>query len=938
MAAKYVVGIDLGTTNTVVACASVDAARAEEPGRAVAVFPVPQFLSPGEVSALPALPSALYLPHPDELPRDQLRLPWDAAAPTAAPVLVGEVAKRLGAKTPGRLVTSAKSWLCHGGVDREAPILPWGAPDEVRRLSPVAASTGVLCHVVNAWNHAHPDAPLPEQEVVLTVPASFDEVARELTVKAAAEAGLPRLFLVEEPQAAFYDFVGAAGSALARALDGTRLVLVVDVGGGTTDLTLVEVGHAPNGEVTLKRIAVGDHILLGGDNMDLALARLCEQRALGGTGKLEVAQYAQLVHVCRLGKQALLSDKGGPPRYGISVAGRGSKLVGGAIKVELAREEALAVLLDGFFPVGPAEQARPRGRAGGLMELGLPYAHETAVPRHVSAFLWRHAAAARAVLGQPADSTLLPRPDAVLLNGGVFRAGAIRTRLQEVFNAWWPGAPPVPSLPYTSLDAAVARGAVYHGLTRRGLGYRIGGGTARAYYVGLDGDRALCVIPRGHEGMEELTLPRTFALTVGRPARFPLFASSTGHHALGEVVTLQPAEAYEPLPPIQTVLEGKGGEVPVQLHALATDIGTLELSLVSADARWRLQFQLRGGGGGAPVEERRVEGSIPPQQRGLVDARDQLERIYGRRPQPVEPRDVKNLGRALGKALGERDSWNTATLRELFTVLWSGADRRRRTPDHERVWFQWAGYCLRPGFGAPLDPFRVNDLWSIYEPGVQHTSQVPNWVEWWVMWRRVAGGLNRAQHERILETLTPYLRPHTGRGPPPRPKGPRAEGREEMVRLAASLERLPAERKAEVGRWLLHELEAADGARRSWWTLGRVGARVPFHGSAADVVRTATVEEWLDKLLARDWAKTEGAAFAATLLARRTQDRARDVSDAIRARVLDRLRPVPGSEGWVALVETGSHGLEVADQARMLGESLPPGLRLVEDEEPAPAG
>ncbi|MEW5852957.1 MAG: Hsp70 family protein [Myxococcota bacterium] len=931
MAVEYVVGVDLGTTNSVVASARIEAAQADNPGASITTMPIPQHMGPAEVTPLPGLPSAVYLPSVHELPENALALPW-ASTPTNPPAIVGEWAKRQGAKTPGRLITSAKSWLCHGGVDRESAILPWGAPPEVPRLSPVHVSTMLLRHMKGAWDHAHPGTPLHEQEVILTVPASFDEVARELTVQAAREAGLTRLTLLEEPQAAFYDFVGAQGAELARVLQGKRLVLVVDVGGGTTDLTLVEVKQHPGGDVTLTRIAVGDHILLGGDNMDLSLARLVEQKAFGEAGKLEAAQWSQLVHVCRMAKQALLSEKGGPAKYGVAIPARGAKLVGGSTKVELAREEAMAVLLDGFFPMATSEPPRIRGRAAGLMELGLPYANEPAIPRHISAFLWRHAQEARRVLGRPLDEQALPRPDAVLLNGGVFRAPAIRERLTEVFKSWWPREGGVPFLPHTSLDAAVARGAAYHGLTRRGLGYRVGGGTARAYYVGLEGEKALCVVPRGFEGTGDLTVQRSFALTVGKPVRFPLFASSVRQDNLGDIITLEPADAFEPLPPIQTVLEGGGGDVPVQLHANVTEIGTLELSCVSTDGRrWRLEFQLRGTGSAVPHDERRVEGTVAPARRGLDEAKGEIERVYGKRPLPVEPKDVKGMFRTLARIIGEREEWNTATLRELYGPVWAGADKRRRTVDHERIWFQLAGYCLRPGFGAPLDRFRVQDLWSIYEPGVQYVKSTPNWIEWWILWRRVSGGLQRAQQERILETLTPYLKPHTGRTPPPRPKGPRAEGREEMVRLVASLERLGAEQKAEVGRWLLHELEGPEGARKSWWPMGRLGARVPFHGSAADVVRKERAEQWLEKLLARDWGKTEGAAFAAAMIARRSGDRERDVDTALREKVAERLRKVPGAERWVTLVLEGTQELSTEDQARLVGESLPAGLKLMEE-------
>lgn len=929
MTSQFVVGIDLGTTNTVVAYARLKDLETQGLSQAIEAFAIPQLLAVGEVAPLAALPSALYLAHLQELPVNSMQLPWETQAGTAGETMpvVGEMAKRLGSKTPGRLVTSAKSWLCHGAVDRESAILPWGAPEEVGRVSPVEVTTRVLSHVKNAWVHAFPDAPLKDQEIILTVPASFDEVARELTVKAAQQAGLPRLGLLEEPQAAFYDFVAAhEGGQLDMALGGARLVLVVDVGGGTTDLTLVEIQRPKPGEVVLKRTAVGDHILLGGDNMDLALARLVEQRAMGATGKLDAAQWSQLVHLCRMAKQALLSDKGGPARYGVSVASRGSKLLGGSIKIDLERAEALATLLDGFLPL---EDVQPLGRGvrgGGLMELGLPYAKDPAIPRHISAFLWRHAQEARqATGGDGAQVSALPRPDAVLLNGGVFRAAAIRDRLAGVLARWFEGG--VPFLPHVSLDAAVARGAVYHGLTRRGLGYRIGGGTARAYYIGIEGEKAICLVPRGFDGTEEITVPRTFALTVGKPARFSLFASSQRVDAVGSVVDVD--ESMEMLPPIQTVLAGAGTEVPVQLHAAVTDIGTMELSCVSDAHRWKLEFQLRAGT--VPLaEERAVEGQLAPSHRGLPEARDWIDRVYGKRPQPVEPRDVKGLFRTMSKVLGDREGWNLATLRELYASTWAGVDRRRRTADHEKLWFQLAGYCLRPGFGAPLDAFRVADLWRIFEPGVSYVAETPNWIEWWVLWRRVAGGLTRAQQQRLFEVLTPYLKPHVGRGAAPKPKGPRAQGREEMVRLVASLEKLEASAKTDVGRWLLHDLELPENKSRSWWALGRVGARVPFHAATVSVVPKEKAEAWLEKLLARDWSTTDGAAFAAAMMARKTDDRALDVSGAMRRSVWERLEKVPGGERWVALVRDGGGNLQAEDQTRMLGETLPEGLRLMD--------
>src|SRR6266568_1255092 len=412
---RFLVGIDLGTIHT--ALAYVDLAGEGDLAEAVQVPPVPQLVAPGEVGERRLLPSSAYVPGEHELPPAARRLPWGDA-----PVVVGELARAQGARVPGRLVASAKSWLSHPRVDRTAEILPWGAPEGVPRLSPVSASALYLAHLREAWAARFPGHPLADQELVLTVPASFNEVARELTLRAAREAGLPRVTLLEEPQAAFYDFASRHRADLAAALGGQRLVLVCDVGGGTTDFTLIQVSAVPQ----LTRLAVGDHLLLGGDNVDITLARQVEAR-LGA--RLDAVQWSLLVQACREAKERLLSPGGSLDQARITVPGRGSRLVGGTLSAELGREEVLTVLLDGFFPCVPAGDGPQRRGRSGLLELGLPYESDPAVTRHAAAFLRDHASEVAEAIGQRVP---LPRPDALLLNGGVFTPLAVRERLREV--------------------------------------------------------------------------------------------------------------------------------------------------------------------------------------------------------------------------------------------------------------------------------------------------------------------------------------------------------------------------------------------------------------------------------------------------------------------------------------------------------------------------
>ncbi len=588
--AQFVVGIDLGTTNSVVAFSDVSG---EAPGP-LQVFEIPQLTAPGTVEPRALLPSFLYLPAADEFPPDALRLPWDKEPEH----VVGQFAQKRGAEVPARLIASAKSWLSYSDVDRTTPILPWGSPEDVPKLSPLAASTAYLAHMRQAWNAAFPRAPLEAQEVLLTVPASFAAVARELTVRAAHEAGLPTVTLLEEPQAAFYAWIDANGDRWRDAVRVGDVVLVCDIGGGTTDFTLIAV-REESGGLALDRIAVGDHILLGGDNMDLALAYNVRARLAENKTPLDQWQFRGLTLSCRDAKERLLSG-GKETKHPVAILGRGRKVVGGTVRTDIAREEVDRILVDGFFPRCEAGDRPQSQRRIALQEIGLPYATDPAVTRHLAQFLGRHGGAAATA-----------RPTALLFNGGVMHATVLRQRLVEVLGSWFDSGTAVRVLSGGDPEHAVARGAAYYGLARRGRGVRIRGGTARAYYIGIETTmpavpgvrpplKALCVVPRGLEEGSEVQLPaQELGLVVGEPTEFRFLSSAIRRDdAVGTVVENWGDDIRESAP-LETTLEWQGHEgatVPVRLEARVTEVGVLELWCVSRDGtqRWKLEFNVRG--------------------------------------------------------------------------------------------------------------------------------------------------------------------------------------------------------------------------------------------------------------------------------------------------------------------------------------------------------
>lgn len=598
--ATYVIGIDLGTTNSVVAYSEARVPEGDPPD--IHIFQVPQLVGPGSVGERSVLPSFVFLPGPDDVPRKGLELPWNRENAMA----VGEYARDRGAEIPSRLIASTKSWLCHAGVDRNARILPWEAPENTPKLSPVEASAAILRHIKESWDYAmakdNEDLRMENQDVFLTVPASFDAVARGLTVKAAEMAGFPKATLLEEPQAAFYAWLYSSSKSWREQVAVGDRILVVDVGGGTTDFSLIEVSQEDGG-LALERIAVGDHLLVGGDNMDLSLAYAVAGRLAGGGQKLDAYQIRGLCHSCRAAKEHLFKEEG-VDVWPVAVLGRGSRLIGGAIKTELKRAEVEEALTNGFFPVCEST-ARPRaGLRTGMRELGLSYEADPAITHHLARFLDRRASGGA---GTEGGSVF---PAAVLFNGGVMKAVGLRKRVLDLLTSWAEAeAKPGPrEIETRDFDMAVAKGAAYYGLARRGRGIRIRSGLSKTYYIGVEAAlpavpgvpapvKALCVAPFGMEEGTEARIPaREFGLVVGEPVRFDFLGSNMRHHdEIGAVVEDWGGE-IEPVAALETRLEGEAGAiVPVTLQVKATEVGTLELWCEDrkTERKYKLEFNVR---------------------------------------------------------------------------------------------------------------------------------------------------------------------------------------------------------------------------------------------------------------------------------------------------------------------------------------------------------
>jgi len=858
------VGIDLGTTNSALAYIDTkEAAEADFP--TIRVLDVPQTVAQGRVEARRTLPSFLYLGDQE---------------------YVGVYAREQGALVPTKSIHSAKSWLSNPEVDRTAKILPWDAQEGGRVLSPVDVSARILKHLAGAWEKEQ-SSKLGEQNVVLTVPASFDEEARELTVSAAREAGIEQLTLLEEPAAAFYSWIANDLARSQKSLFDGQIVLVCDVGGGTSDFTLIRVSRE-NDRVDFTRTAVGKHLLLGGDNLDLTLGWLVEAK-LGKT--LSIRQRSGLRRQCASAKERLLSDEH-LKSVEITVLGGGSSLVGGTLKTEITRAEVLELALDGFLPGCELTDSPKEEDKSLYRELGLPLVSDPAVTRHLAAFL---------------KSAGDARPDAILFNGGFFIPEILRQRVADVMEHWYGKRPVI--FENRDLDLAVAVGAAYYSYVRKtGAGLLVRGGLPRAYFIGLGDGRAMCLVPRGaEEGMTIEIDPGSLHLLANKPVSFQLYSSRTRtEDKSGDVVEFSPEEREELHlhAPLHAVLRfGKAGErlVPIRLGAKLTEVGTLEIWADSkeTDHRWRLQFELRKARAAQAVS--RPAAVISDE--ALASALAMIPAAFS--GDAIAPEELPaRLEQALG--LG-RNSWPLSAIRKLGDAMIEMGEGRKRSAPHELRWLNLCGFCLRPGFGFPGDDYRIEQARRVYASGLQFPNQVQNEIEWWIFWGRVAGGLNKNQQTDVFQRLSPTLLPRAAKKPRVNPSLLR-----EMWRAAASLEFLPIQTKTQLGDELVSRIAKGDFVDTGLWCLARLGARKLFYGPINQVLPASTVARWLEPLL-----KIQKAEDAVAALARHTGDSTRDLP----AATLDLVRRAfPGLD-----LDREPSG-DLAAMNKIFGEELPSGL------------
>jgi len=869
------IGIDLGTTNS--ALAFIDPAE-EGDSPTIHVQETPQYVAQGRIEARRTLPSFLYLGDQE---------------------YIGVYAREQGAVVPTKCVHSAKSWLSNPDVDRTAKILPWDAQEGGRVLSPVEVSAKILKYLADAWLKQH-SSPIGGHNVVLTVPASFDEEARELTVAAAREAGIETLTLLEEPAAAFYSWVANDLARSRKNLFDGQTVLVCDVGGGTSDFTLIRVARDGD-RIDFTRTAVGKHLLLGGDNLDLTLAWLVEAKL---AKPLSIRQRSALRRQCAAAKERLLADAN-LKSVEITVLGGGSSLVGGTLKTEILREEALELALEGFLPMCERHDRPKEEEQSPFRELGLPYVTDAAVTRHLAAFL---ATAGDAV------------PDAILFNGGFFIPEILRERVADVLGHWYGRRPAI--FDNRDLDLAVAVGAAYYSHVRAtGQGLLVRGGLPRAYFIGLgggetDGVRTMCLVPRGTEEGSTIEIdPGNLQLVANKPVSFRLYSSRTRtEDQIGDVVAF-PSKPVDGEPhlhaPLNAVLRfGKAGErlVPVKLGARLTEVGTIELWADSkaSDHRWKLQFELRKGAADQPA-------SRPV----AVIASEALQAAEALLPDAfaadlIEPAQLPaRLEQALG--LG-RGSWPLSAIRTLADGMLELAEGRGRSAAHELRWLNLCGFCLRPGFGYPGDDFRVEQARRVYAGGLRFANQVQNEIEWWIFWGRVAGGLNKNQQTDVFQRLSPTLVPRGSK------RAPRVNSSllREMWRTAASLEHLPIGTKTQLGEELLARVVKSDYVDTGLWCLARLGARKLFYGPINQVLPAATAARWVEALV-----KIPKARDAVAAIARRTGDATRDLPP----HTLDAVR-----RAFAEIDLDAEPSGDLAAMGRIFGEELPSGLVFAEQE------
>jgi molecular chaperone DnaK (HSP70) len=919
---RYIIGIDLGTTNSAVY--SVDLLYETSNPKQIRLFKVPQLTGPGEINRLSVLPSFGYIVGDYDIQEELLRMPWSGDA--AYSFFVGAFARDHGSKIPSRLISSAKSWLCHSHVDRKAKILPWGAGTDIPKISPVQAAAAYLNHIKKAWNHARGDDEamyLENQFIVLTVPASFDEAARELTLEAASLAGISHVTLIEEPLAAFYSFLLRHETDWQQWVNANELILVCDVGGGTTDFSLITL-HEVDGSPRFERIAVGDHLILGGDNVDLTLARWVETQVGKTAASLSGDRWKTLCHQCRQAKEIILNDEADVRK--ITLMGSGSKLIGGTLSAELTRKTVEQLVIDGFFPIVDRSDVQKKPLRKGITEFGLPYETEPAITRHLGWFLEAHRDDVLHALKKDQ-----PFPDCILFNGGSLKPAVIQQRICAAIRKWFGESneetPRILENPEP--DLAVAMGAAYYGLVRMGHGVRVGSGSARSYYLGIETTggaeglsekQAMCLVERGvDEGTQLRLTNREFRVKANMPVEFEVYSSSfRSGDRCGDILTVD--DTLTELPGLQTVVQygnkGVQTSIPVEIEAQFTEMGTLSLWCHSkvSEHRWKLQFQLRNSVETGGVTEQDVfDASVTDAIQEMIqhvfsDSQDSGKRIDG-------------LSRKIAEQVDRpKENWPLGLIRPLADTLLSLIAARTHSMTHEARWLNLTGFCLRPGFGDAYDPNRIKQLWKIYKAGPRFVNQAQVRSEWWILWRRIGAGLTAGQQRQFIQDITPVLFP----GKNTKSKISASE-RMEIWMATANLERLSPADKIKLGRALLAETVQRHARPQHFWAISRIGARELLYGTADRVIPGAEAFDWIERLIAATGSDPVPIIAAVTQMARKTGDRIRDIDPSDVSRLVDWLTSVDAPENRIRMI-LDVMPIERQDASTMFGEDLPAGL------------
>ena len=921
---QYVIGIDLGTTNSAVSYVDVSLLKeAVEKGGApdkkklIKVFNIPQLTGHGEFTKIPVLPSFLYIPGTYDISKEVLKHPWKKREDLFA----GTFARDHGSKIPSRLVSSAKSWLCNPLVDRKTKILPWGS-EGVEKVSPVTATSEYLSHIRSAWNHFVKDEDqfLENQFVVITVPASFNEEARDLTMEAIQIAGFGNsVTLLEEPIAAFYSWLIPHELDWQQTIKEDDLILVCDVGGGTSDFSLITL-KATEGSPRFERLAVGDHLILGGDNIDLALAKIVESK-FQSKASLTPDKWKTLCHRCREAKEKIFEN--GERAIRITLKGEGRALISGTLSADLTRGDVETVLRGQFFPDVDTSNLNDMEVGKEIADFGLPFEKESSVTKHIVRFLEKHRQSVKDTLSK--DS---PMPDFILFNGGTLKPVLVQSRIKEAIRRWFKTDSQKPQiLENPSPELAVGVGASYYGLVKQGVGVRVGSGSPRSYYLGVtlesaNDPKAVCIVERGLDEGSVINLPEmAYEVRANQPVSFDVYSSSfrSGDKA-GSVIPID--DSLTSMAPIQTIIKfGKNGEkkgIPITMGAEYTEMGTLAMYCESAvsDHRWKLQFQLRDSGKGIESAETAVYDD------DLINmVCDRVEEAFSGKPRAGA--DLKGIVKVIEGMVEQRKiNWPLSFLRRLADRLLAISASRKLSEDHEARWLNLTGFCMRPGFGDAFDGERAIKLWKIYLSGLQSSKAAQNRLEWWIFIRRIAAGLKAGQQRQFYQDTAAFLtttKTNKARLSP--------QEQIELWMTAGNMERLLVKDKVVLSKALLPQLKSGKKQDRLFWTLGRLGARELLYGSADRVVPPSEVVRWVRRIMRQNWKIQDPVQSLVAEIARKTGDRTRDVDSDTIAEITQWLEKTGADAALIKkMVEKTKMALK--EKNAQFGERLPAGLVL----------